>query len=311
MHRREFLRSAGAACAAATATFPFFDLSAAPEEASRKKGSAPAKKAGMRFGLVTYQWGKDWDLPTVIANCEKADALGVELRTTHAHRVEPSLGANERRDVRKRFADSPVTLVGLGSNERFDHKDPAKLRKAIETTKAFLKLSHDVGSSGVKVKPNDLHDDVPHEKTIEQIGTALDELAKFGAELGQEVRLEVHGRCSHLPTMRKIMDVAKHEKAVVCWNSNAQDLAGDGLEHNFGLVKDRFGQTVHVRSSLSAGDYPYGKLIRLLTKMRYGGWVLLEDGRVPKENSVEALARERARFEQLIAFARARANRNR
>ena len=33
----------------------------------------------MRFSLVTYMWGADWDLPTLIANCE---AAGVGRRRT-------------------------------------------------------------------------------------------------------------------------------------------------------------------------------------------------------------------------------------
>lgn len=33
--------------------------------------------SGMKFGLVTYQWGKDWDLPTLIANCVKTGYHGV------------------------------------------------------------------------------------------------------------------------------------------------------------------------------------------------------------------------------------------
>ncbi len=37
----------------------------------------------MKFGLVTYQWGKDWDLPTLISNCEKCGYEAVELRTQH------------------------------------------------------------------------------------------------------------------------------------------------------------------------------------------------------------------------------------
>ena len=40
---------------------------------------------GMRMGLVTYLWGQDWDLPTLVANCELTGYLGVELRTQHAH----------------------------------------------------------------------------------------------------------------------------------------------------------------------------------------------------------------------------------
>src|SRR5512138_1226540 len=48
--------------------------------------SAQAGGAKMNFGLCTYLWGQHWDLPTVIANCEKTGTAGVELRTEHAHR---------------------------------------------------------------------------------------------------------------------------------------------------------------------------------------------------------------------------------
>src|SRR5674476_736531 len=64
----------------------------------------------MRLGLVTYQWAKDWDLPTLIANCVKTGLLGIELRTQHAHGVETKLNAAQRAEVKKMFADSPVTV---------------------------------------------------------------------------------------------------------------------------------------------------------------------------------------------------------
>ncbi|NOX99449.1 MAG: twin-arginine translocation signal domain-containing protein, partial [Verrucomicrobia bacterium] len=38
-----------------------------------------AGESKTKVGLVTYQWGKDWDLPTLIKNCEAAGLLGVEL----------------------------------------------------------------------------------------------------------------------------------------------------------------------------------------------------------------------------------------
>ena len=77
--RRRFLKRSLSLGAAALAAGP---LSRKLARAAEKRGSK------MRLGLVTYLWGKDWDLPTVIANCEKADVLGVELRTEHAHGVE-------------------------------------------------------------------------------------------------------------------------------------------------------------------------------------------------------------------------------
>ena len=262
-------------------------------------GQMPNSK--MKFGLVTYQWGRDWDLPTVIANCEKAKVLGVELRTEHAHKVEDNLSDSQRREVKKRFGDSAVTLVGLGTNFAFHYPDPAKLKADIEGAKQYIKLSHDVGGSGVKVKPNDLPAGVPKEKTIEQIGRSLNELAAFGADYGQRIRLEVHGGCSPLPIIKAIMDVAENPNVGVCWNCNSEDLAGQGLEYNFNLVKDRFGDTVHVRE-LNVGDYPYQELMNLFVAMNYGGWILME-ARTEPADRVKALTEQRQVFEQMVSKA--------
>ena len=195
--RREFLRSSVVFGAGIVAAGPLGRILAAQKPGSK-----------MKFGLVTYLWGQDWDLPTVIANCEKTGVPGVELRTEHAHGVESSLTEAQRHEVKKRFADSRVTLVGLGTNFAFHYAEADRLAKEIEGAKQYIKLAYDCGASGVKVKPNDLPKGVPYEKTIEQIGRSLNELGKFAAEYGQEVRLEVHGGCSLLPTMKAIMDVA-------------------------------------------------------------------------------------------------------
>ena len=290
--RRNFLKRSIAVGAAAMAAGPLLESNA---PAADKPGSK------MKLGLVTYLWGQDWDLPTLIANCEKTKVLGVEPRTTHKHGVEPHLSARQRKEVKQRFDDSPVVHVGPGSNERFDHPDPAALRKAIETTKAFVKLSHDTGGSGVKVKPNSFQKGVERQKTIEQIGKSLNVLGKFAADYGQQIRLEVHGSCGPLPIMKQIMDVANHPNVGVCWNSNGDELRGKGLEYHFDLVKGRFGATAHVRE-LNVGDYPYQKLIALYVKMDYNGWILLEC-RTRQADRIKALIEQRKIFERMVANA--------
>lgn len=285
--RREFLKTCAiASLAGSVSGWPSLAL------------SANESKSQMRFGLVTYMWGADWDLPTLISNCEQAEVLGVELRTTHAHGVEPSLSPEERKDVKKRFADSRVTNVGIGSNERFDDPNPDVVKKALEATKAFITLSQDTGGSGVKVKPDRFHKDVPREKTIEQIGRSLNVLGKFGADYGQQIRLEVHGQCAELPTIRKIMEIADHPNVAVCWNSNPQDLQGEGLEKNFQMVADRFGATCHVHE-LEAESYPYKELFALLKGIDYKGWILLEAGNPPKDR-LAALKTQRQLFDELV-----------
>ncbi len=289
--RREFLRTSTAAAAA---------LSAGPLAARCLLG---ADKPGsrMRIGLVTYLWGQDWDLPTLIANCEKAGYLGVETRVEHAHKVEPTLTADQRKEVKKRFEDSPVELIGPGTNQQYDDPNPEKLKASIEGTKAYIKLSHDCGGSGVKVKPNSFHKEVPREVTIEQIGKSLNEVGAFAADYGQEIRLEVHGTCAELPTIKAIMDYVDQKNVGVCWNCNDQDLQGEGLEHNFNLVKDRFGTTAHVRE-FNAGDYPYQELMNLFVAMNYAGWILLE-ARTKPEDRIAALVEQRELFEKLVAKA--------
>jgi len=230
-----------------------------------------------RFGLTTYQWGKDWDIPTLITNCCKARAFGVELRTSlsYAHGVELELDAQQRREVRKRFEDSPVTLVGIATSELFDSPDAEKLKAAIENSKAYIKLSRDTGGSGVRVFPNSFHNNVPREKTIEQIGHSLNVVGAFAADYGQQVRLEAHGSAGELPTIRAIMDRVDQPGVRVKLNSDKRDTAGNGFEHNFNLVKDLLGDTLHLHNLKDTG-FPYQLQMDLLVKMGWGGWQLLE-----------------------------------
>jgi len=259
-----------------------------------------AKKSKIQLGFVTYLWGKDWDVPTIIKNCTDTKIHGVELRVEHAHKVMPNLTAEERREVKKKFADSPVKIVGLGTNQQYDYVDPAKLKESVERTKEFIKLSADVGGSGVKVKPNALHKEVPTEKTLAQIGEALNEIAKYASDYGQQIRLEVHGNeTQELPNIRTIMNHATNKNATICWNCNPQDLNGKGFEYNFNLVKDRFGDTFHVRE-LNRTDYPYTELLNNLVKMDYKGWILLECHTNP-EDKVKAMAEQRLVFDKMIA----------
>ncbi|MGE3777213.1 MAG: sugar phosphate isomerase/epimerase family protein, partial [Pirellulaceae bacterium] len=219
-----------------------------------------------------------------------------------AHGVERTMSETQRSEARKCIADSGVTMVGIGSNENFDSPDPAKLKQSIEATKDFIRLSHDVGGSGVKVKPNDFHKQVPREKTIEQIGRALNEVGEYGAGFGQQIRLEVHGQCAELPTIKSILDVATHPNVAICWNSNPQDLQGAGLEQNFKLVANRFGDTCHIHE-LDDPKYPYPQLIKLLVQSNYNGWVLLEASS-RQDDLVAALARQAKLFEELVAKSR-------
>lgn len=266
---------------------------------TRSAGAATLVASPMRFGLVTYLWGKDMALPDLLKNCQASGLLGVELRTEHKHGVEPALSKEARVEVRKRFADSPVELIGYGSNCEYHSDDPKKVRDNVELTKRYIELMHDCGGSGVKVKPNGFSKGLSREKTIEQIGKSLNEVAAYGEKYGQKIRVEVHGSgTSELPVIRDIFAVANHPNVFVCWNSNDEDLKGEGLEANFKMTCDRFGDTVHVRE-LNIGDYPYAKLMKLFQSVHYEGWILLE-ARTDPQDKVAAMTEQRLVFESML-----------
>ncbi len=69
---------------------------------SHDKASEDARPT-LKLGLMTYTLAKDWDIETIIKNCTETKFEHVELRTTHAHRVEVTLTKDQRQAVRKRF----------------------------------------------------------------------------------------------------------------------------------------------------------------------------------------------------------------
>ncbi len=281
-NRRQFLQHAslglgalGVASSGAFGADSKKKTEAAPKKADGAGGPSFAKKSKMKLGTVTYNLGMDWDVPTLIKNCTEAKFEGVELRTGHKHGVEVTLSKTERADVKKRFADSPVLLWSMGSAFDYHTTDQAKLKKDIADTKEYILLAQEVGATGVKVRPNGLPNGVPVEKTLEQIGRALREVGEFGANHGQQIRMEVHGSGTQLvPNAKAILDFANHPNVGACWNSNPTDLQGDGWDHNFNLIKNKI-FTVHMRD-LALEDYPFRKLLNGLVETGFTGFTFAE-----------------------------------
>jgi sugar phosphate isomerase/epimerase len=256
--------------------------SAASANQSVESAYSPGSK--IKNGIVTYLWGMNWDIPTLIRNCEEVGFEAVELRTQRAHGVETSLSNADRAEVKKRFADSPVICLGYGSNYSFHHPDHDVLRRDIQGTKDYIKLCYDIGATGIKVKPDALPEDVPTEKTIAQIAASLNEVGKFAQDFNQKIRVEVHGRGTSEPAvMKAIFDQVTEPNVKLCWNSNNADLMPPGLEANFNMLKKWFGDLVHTRA-LDTDQYPHQELFNLLAGIDYDGYLGLEAHSQPPDN---------------------------
>jgi sugar phosphate isomerase/epimerase len=228
----------------------------------------------MHLGAVTYNVLKDWDLETIITKLEAAGFEAVELRTGHAHGVEPSLDAAARERIRKRFEQSKIRLLSLGSTCEFESPDAAERKKQVETGKKFVELAHDTGAWGVKVRPNTLPKGVPPEVTIKNIGAGIRELGEYGQGYGVEIWMEVHGRDTQNPPIAAaIMRAANHKNVGLCWNSNETDIVNGSVKASFDLLRPWL-RNCHIHDLTD--PYPYREFFALLQKSNYERYTLCE-----------------------------------
>lgn len=223
-----------------------------------------------KLGLVTYNLAKDWDLDTLIKNCEQTGFEGVELRTTHKHGVEVSLNKARRAEVKQRFADSRVRLVSLGTTCEYESPEPAIVESNVAETQRWCELAQDLGCLGVKVRPNGFPHDVPHEKTLEQIGHALTRCGDIARDHGVEIWVEVHGEGTELPSnMHQILTVANHPAVGACWNSNENDAVDGSVKPSFDLLKPWI-RSCHI-NELWRTEAPWGRSERAMPRTRAAG----------------------------------------
>jgi len=258
MNRREFLAGSAAAAGA-----PLVSSVAAAD-------AGP----GFHLGAVTYNLFKDTDLDTTIKLLEDAGFEGVELRTSHKHGVEPSLGPEERKRVRERFERSKIRLVSYGTTVEFHSPDAAERKKQIEIGKQFVDLARDTGAIGIKVRPNGFPKEVTRETTIRTIGEGVREVAEYGAKSNIQVWMGVHSRGTNSPPVcAQIMQVANHPNALICWNSNDEDIVNGSVKPSFDLLKPWI---KHVHINELAKPYPWRELFTLLRQAGYRGYTLAE-----------------------------------
>jgi len=263
--RRGFLAAAGG-------------LAAAPGWAA----SPPAAPDGPKFrlGTITYNIGAAWDLATLLQVCRSAGYGDVELRTTHAHKVEPDLGPERRREVKKQFEDVGIRAWSFGTVCEFHSPDPDVVRKNVDDCRAFCALAADLGARGVKVRPNGLPKGGELARTLDQIGKALRDCGKAASDHGVEIWVEVHGAVTQEPAnMRTILDACGHPAVGICWNSNPTDVRDGSVRESFDLLKKDI-RSCHINELWSG--YPYRELFAGLKSIDFDRVTLMECAGVPE-----------------------------
>lgn len=272
--RRTFLRT-GALSVAALEIFGSSQVSAKGVNYHPVPDGQGPQAPPFHLGLVTYNLASDWDIPTIIKNCEASGFEGVELRTSHKHGVELSLSKEERAEVKRRFRDSKVRLVSLGTVCEYESPDATVVERNIEETRRWCELARDLECLGVKVRPNGSPPGASQDRTLEQIGQALSKCGDAARDNGVEIWLEVHGSGTQLiPNAQRILQTAQHPRVGACWNSNPTDIQEGSVKAGFGILKEYI-RSCHIHD-LDSKLYPWHELFFLLNGIGFNRYTFAE-----------------------------------
>ena len=169
-----------------------------------------------------------------------------------------------------------MELAGLGSAFEYQATDPAVVRKNIEGTKEYVRLAHDIGAPGVKVRPNGIPKGADLDATLRQIGRALHEVGEDAAGFGVEIRVEVHGaRHAGGPQLRQDHGLRRPSERL-----RLLELEPDRRPSTARSARtSRWWPPRSARSTSATSTdetYPWRELFALLTTHGYQGYTLAE-----------------------------------
>jgi hypothetical protein len=243
-------------------------------------GAAAAALAGpgpgFHLGCVTHTLFEKHDLESIITILEECGYEGVELRTTEGspngqvHGVEPSLSQAERARVRKRFERSKLKLVNLGSPAEFQSPDAAERKRNVAKGKQFVDLAHDLGATGIKVRPYGWGPEPDHQKTVRRIGECLKELGEYSLPKKVDILLEIHNE-GHAED-KQMLELAGVKSVGIIWNCDPFDVVNGSVKECFDMLRPWL-RTVHTKYR---EGYPFRELYTLLRQSKFTGYTLYE-----------------------------------
>ena len=235
----------------------------------------------MKLSWMTYGVLKDLSRKDLLDVLKANGVEGVEFRTdaNHGHRVEASIDAAVRKQVVVDCAAAGIRIVSVATGNRYHDPAPAEVQKHIEETKKRMDLAADLGAPRVRVFGNNFPKDVPRDKTIAQVATALRELCEYGAKRGVKPCLELHGEFDWR-SCRSVAEQVGHKNFGLIWNSTHEDVVDGSVKEALDTVWPYLDH-VHLHDLAGTG-YPYRELFHLLAQKGYEGYLSAEAERRPE-----------------------------
>jgi sugar phosphate isomerase/epimerase len=258
----------------------------------------------MKYAFMTFSAPRtSLDDLLRMATCYGYDGIEPRIGSGHAHGIETSMTAAERRAVRDEVAASGITVCCIATS--CTYADPATAPQSVEDTRRAIALAADLGVTRLRVFGGKLPAGMARPAAVEQVASSLRSVADEAAQHGVVVCLETHDDWTDPADVAAVMRGADHPAIAVNWDYMhtirvAKWSVDDAWNELRPWVKhvhmhdgaDRADELVFL--PIGEGDYDHRRILTLLLEGGYNGflsgeWINWEPAEVHLPRELQAL----------------------
>jgi sugar phosphate isomerase/epimerase len=206
---------------------------------------------------------------------------GVELRADRAEEpVHTGLGAAERAEVRRRFADADVAVLCVASYVRVAVDGPDD--GVLADLRDHVALAHDLGAPFVRVFPGA---EVTSADVDTRAARRLAAVAPYAEERDVRLLLETHDSHRRAADAARVLGLVGHRHVGAIWDVMHTWLGGEEPAESFPVLSPHLGY-VQVKDIASADDttplplghgiLPLADCVETLSREEWDGWLCWE-----------------------------------
>lgn len=230
----------------------------------------------------------DWSWEKTVEEASRLGYDGIELRG-----VEGQMALAQARPFQPEAIESTIRQLKEKKLEiccldtSCSFHDETKFDGAIREGKETIDLAVKLGCPYIRVFGDKIPDPSQREATVARIAAGLAELGGYAEGTGVAVLLETHGDMNNFRIVREIMDrVDSRPEIGVLWDFEHPFMNGEDPDTTYAELGPWIRHT-HVKDArrdgdrktltlIGEGEVPVERIVGILQKGGYGGWLSLE-----------------------------------
>lgn len=226
----------------------------------------------------------DWNLETVVKRAVEYGYDGVELRVKGKQHVDVDLTPDERKQVRRLFADNKVEVAALGTYAFFNSDKKEELESNRNGLLKCIDLAVDLGAPFIRSFIGDPKG-LPEEQVIRNTVDYLGQVVQVAESKGITILLENHAPWKAI-RIREVLDKVNHRNLASLLDVHNAILSGEDPIGTYQILRDKV-KFIHVKDAIEKngehklcltgeGSIPLAELVGLLKKDGYQGYLSFE-----------------------------------